>query len=95
MPIVSQLKQIIEDRLRTLNPQHHLSHWSDFSLTDTHILYTQTHTPPESQLQLPGRPPYQGSDPGGLGLFFNPTPSPRKAGEMAAVGQLFLPGSRP
>lgn len=41
----------------------------------THI-YRRTHTPPRSQLQLPGRPPYQGSDPGGLGLFFNP-PSAR------------------
>lgn len=76
----SQVRHKREDRLHRLNPQH--------------TLYTlrHTHTPPLSPFQLPGRPPYQGSDPGGLGLFFNPPPSHWKAGTMAAVGQLFLPG---
>lgn len=59
--------------------------------TKTHT-HTHIYTPPLSPFQLPGRPPYQGSDPGGLGLFFNPPPSHWKAGALAAVGQLFLPG---
>lgn len=94
------LRETFDDRYiegGTEKSKEQLGTFTSLKLTCTACTNTQTHTRDrsQSQLWLPGRPPYQGSDPGGLGLFFSlPTgTSPSEAEEMAAVGQLFLPGS--